>query len=78
MFSAKCANRECQTAFEYLLARFYRFHMDSADFQMPANTHNVIHLWLCDRCPEEYRLEYRYGKSVLVPLRASAALADTF
>lgn len=66
MFSAKCANPDCQAVFDYRRGQLYRFRRNSIDAQMHADTHSVAHFWLCDRCSDKYRLEYRNEKSVLL------------
>jgi hypothetical protein len=76
MFSAKCANTDCEAPFDYRRGRFYRFSGDCPEDQIPANTHSLQHFWLCDRCSARFTLEFRDGKSILLPLQAERQWQD--
>jgi hypothetical protein len=64
---SKCANPECSNSFEdYRQGRLFRFHLNHPGGRVPANTHCVLHSWLCSSCSETYTLTHRDGQSALV------------
>jgi hypothetical protein len=59
----KCANSECRASFDdYRQGRLFRFHRSHPKGRVPANTHDVLHFWLCKCCSETYALEYFRGR----------------
>lgn len=67
MFSA-CANPDCKIAFNCGRGKFFRFHKNHGAGKK-ANTHSVQHFWLCDRCCQEFTLEYQHEAGVLLKNR---------
>lgn len=75
MFSARCANPDCEATFDYRQGHFFRFYSDHLDNEDSPNTHSVRHFWLCVECCREHTLEYRAGRGVLLKRRADALRA---
>lgn len=67
MFS-KCANPDCPAEFDYRQGHFFRFPKSHPEGELPANSHCVQHFWLCEKCSQEYTLEYKDGIGVLIRL----------
>ena len=65
---SECANPDCLAEFDYRQRRFFRFPKSHPEGEIPANTHSVQHLWLCEKCSLEYTLEYKEGVGVLIRL----------
>lgn len=72
MFSAKCANPDCEVTFDYRRGQLFRFHLDHLGGENSLNTHSVRHFWLCGQCCREHTLEYQDGRCVLLKRRRDA------
>jgi hypothetical protein len=74
MFSAKCANPDCETLFDYRRGRMFRFR----DHQWcePANALRpvLVHFWLCDECSNAYTLDYVQGNVFLARISVSGII----
>ncbi|HKT48629.1 MAG TPA: hypothetical protein VJP87_13990 [Candidatus Acidoferrales bacterium] len=66
MFSARCANPDCEAAFDFRQGHIFRFHIDHPVGSEPLNAHSVRHFWLCGECSRDYTLEFREGEAILV------------
>ena len=63
----RCANSECSASFgSFREGAFFRFRRTDADLQAPSKSHSVEHAWLCASCSEQFTLEYRENKTILV------------
>jgi hypothetical protein len=70
----KCANPSCASAFQWLKGgKLFRFRRDSpalpkvdGNQARPANSHNVEHFWLCERCSQIYTLGYEPGRGIII------------
>ncbi len=70
----KCANPSCAASFEWLSGgRMYRFRRDISQDTSTNGTdtgvghaHPIGHFWLCERCSNVYRLDYRPGRGVVI------------
>jgi len=63
----RCANPECSASFgSFREGAFFRFRRTDADLQAPSKSHSVEHAWLCAPCSEQFTLEYRENKTILV------------
>lgn len=63
----RCANSECSASFgSFREGAFFRFRRTDADLQAPSKSHSVEHAWLCAPCSEQFTLEYRENKTILV------------
>lgn len=70
---SKCANPDCCATFDYRFGRFFRFHRSHAPTEQPANSHSVVHFWLCRKCSEAYTLEDRNDRIHIYSRRFLAA-----
>ena len=69
MLSAKCANPDCTTAFDYHEGHFFRFPKAHPASEEPPNTHCVQHFWLCGKCCKHHTLVYVEGGGVVLEHR---------
>src|ERR1700733_11824953 len=64
-----CANPNCTASFgNFREGLFFRFRRAQLASEKPVNHHSVEHVWLCKDCSEEYTVEYRDNRSILIPL----------
>lgn len=64
-----CANPDCTASFSnFREGMFFRFRRSSLAGESPSNSHSVEHCWLCRDCSEEYTLDYRDNRSILISL----------
>jgi len=68
MFSARCTNPDCSTAFNHRRGRIFRFYQDRPSGAEFAVGPLVRHFWLCDACAQSYTLHYVDRTAVLVRL----------
>ena len=72
-----CANPNCTASFgSFREGLFFRFRRAQPASEKPVNHHSVEHFWLCKDCAEEYTLEYRDNRSILIPLLSVPALPN--
>lgn len=64
-----CANPDCAVPFDHRLGRFFRFRRPLLEGQTAANTHSVMHFWLCKPCSEFFTLEQASGAGVVIKQR---------
>jgi len=68
----KCANPNCTSDFDYGQGRLFRFQQAPAQEKQPTNWHAVKHYWLCQRCCENFTIEYQKGTGILIMERMEA------
>jgi hypothetical protein len=72
-----CANPNCTASFDsFREGLFFRFRRAQPASEKPVNHHSVEHFWLCKDCSEEYTLEYRDNRSILISLLPVPALPN--
>jgi hypothetical protein len=70
-----CANPDCTATFgNFKEGAFFRFRRSYLEGEAPAKNHLVEHCWLCKNCSEEYTLDYRENRSILISLIPAIAL----
>jgi len=62
---SRCANPDCSSRFNDSPGGMFRFYERRLESGLPANSHSVLHLWLCAACVKIYTLESSDGGTVL-------------
>ena len=72
----KCANPECSQLFDYRQGRLYCCRVQTAGGLLPANSHGLVHYWLCESCSKIYTFEQRAGIGIAIMPRSAVTLED--
>jgi hypothetical protein len=63
-----CANPDCTASFGNFREGVFFLFRRSNLAEVPSNSHSVEHFWLCKECCEDYTLDYRDNRSILISL----------
>jgi len=64
-----CANPDCTASFgNFREGVFFRFRRSCPAREAVSRNHSVEHCWLCKDCSEEYTVDYRDNRSLLISL----------
>jgi len=70
-----CANPDCTASFtDFREGLFFRFRRSYPAGEAPSKSHSVEHCWLCKDCSEEYTVDYRDNRCILISLVPAVTL----
>jgi len=72
----KFVNPECSQLFDCRSGRLYCFPIQAEDGRRPANSHGLVHHWLCESCAKTHTFEERVGLGMAITPRSATMPED--